>query len=94
MIESAYKNYNCCSFPEFSNFPGNFPSFFFLNLIRTITNILKKELAKSVQASQVMRLTKNIISFSNFPIFCAIFLIFHSVRTFYEVLENIKKKDE
>jgi hypothetical protein len=44
--------------------------------------------------SQVMRLTKNIISFSNFPIFCVIFLIFRSVRTFYEVLENIKKKDE
>jgi hypothetical protein len=43
MIESAYKNYNCFSFPEFSNFPGNFPSFSLnKNLIRIITNIKKK----------------------------------------------------
>jgi hypothetical protein len=57
-------------FPEFSNFPGNFYSFsLHKNLIRTITNIKKKELAKSVQAFSSDALNQEhyfILKFSNF----------------------------
>jgi hypothetical protein len=55
-------------FPNFTIFRSTFP-IFFLNLIRTITNILKKEFVKLVQAFSSDALNQehhSILKFSNF----------------------------
>jgi hypothetical protein len=67
MIESAFKNYNFCSFSELSDF-----TFFPENFSKTITNKTKK---LRISITKTHR-KKNFHFFPNFPIFRATSPIF------------------
>jgi hypothetical protein len=63
------KKNHTLNFSRILQFSGQLFQFFFLNLIRTITNILKKEFVKLVQAFSSDALNQehhSILKFSNF----------------------------
>jgi hypothetical protein len=77
-------------FPEFSNFPGNFPSFSLnKNIIRIITNIKKIYPNRSSRSHR----KKHFKLFPNFPIFRSTFPICFFFLNLIRTITNIKKKE-
>jgi hypothetical protein len=68
MIESAYKNYNFCSFSRIFQFSGQLSQFFSFELLRT--------LKKNSQIVPAVLIEKSTKLFPNFPIFRSNFPIF------------------